>query len=175
MDAGDSARVLEWRNSERIRKAMYTDHVISPEEHALWMERILRSERDDYNIFEHRGEPLGLASANDIRKDDGVCSWGYYVGSGAAPKGAGVAMEWLMLDRLFGTLRMRKVCAEVFRFNEASLRFLKRFHFEEEGELHAHRLKAGRYEDVVLLALFSDTWFSCKDELAASTFSGETR
>lgn len=117
---------------------------------------------------------MGLASANGIRKDDGVCSWGYYVGSAAAPKGTGAAMEWLMLDRLFGPLGMRKVCAEVFRFNEASLRFLKRFHFEEEGLLRAHRVKGGRYEDVVLLALFRDVWVGRKDDLAASTFSGET-
>jgi len=33
IEEGDLATVLEWRNSERIRANMYTDHLISREEH----------------------------------------------------------------------------------------------------------------------------------------------
>ena len=32
----DSDRLLAWRNSEAVRPYMYSDHLISPEEHARW-------------------------------------------------------------------------------------------------------------------------------------------
>ena len=36
LQADDKDQILAWRNSPDVRAYMYTDHVISPDEHARW-------------------------------------------------------------------------------------------------------------------------------------------
>lgn len=169
----DADLILSWRNSERIRSVMYNDHVIAFDEHRAWMERVLSSRRDDYRVFEYLQRPIGLTAATEMSWHDRRCSWGYYIGVEDAPKGSGKAMEWLTLDRVFGALGMRKLCCEVFAFNERPRRLHDMFHFVEEGRFLAHRLKQGHFEDVIALALFAQTWEAHKDELASQIFLPE--
>ena len=36
VEASDQDRILAWRNSTDVRAYMYTDHLISPDEHSRW-------------------------------------------------------------------------------------------------------------------------------------------
>ena len=66
LGAGDSDRVLAWRNLPEIRRWMYTDHVISKDEHDRWFASALVDERRCYWIVELDGQPVGLANLADI-------------------------------------------------------------------------------------------------------------
>jgi RimJ/RimL family protein N-acetyltransferase len=62
----DSDRLLAWRNSPEVSAYMYTDHPISPEEHARWFAGIAGDPRREYRIIEVDGVPAGLANFYDI-------------------------------------------------------------------------------------------------------------
>lgn len=79
-------------------------------------------------------------------------------------------MGFLALEYLFETLNLRKVTGEAFAFNSDSLKFHKRLGFVEEGRLVGHVLKAGRYEDVLIMAIFRDGWLRVKPELEQRLF-----
>ena len=48
-EASDKARILGWRNSPDVRPYMYTDHLISPDEH----------ERSDGSLANRRSRRIG--------------------------------------------------------------------------------------------------------------------
>lgn len=160
--------VLEWRNSERIRKNMYSEEPISWENHCSWFSSIQNKESIQYYIVEHLERPFGVVNFTEINRTHHTCNWGFYVGDTEAPRGSGTALGFLGLVEAFEHLHIRKLCAEVISFNEASIRFHRKLGFIQEGNLHRHIWKNNKYEDIVLFANFSDQWPALKEKLRIS-------
>jgi len=165
MEKKDLKKVFEWRNSERIRANMYTDHNISWVEHEKWFSSVAGGTGSEYHILEYLAAPIGFLSIVQIDKNNGKCSWGFYIGDKDAPRGAGSILLYLSLDLIFEKLKIRKLCSEVFAFNMASINLHKKFGFREEGHYIEHVLKNGIYEDVVALAHFAKQFEETKSEL----------
>lgn len=155
----DLPKVLEWRNSERVRANMYTDHVISPEEHRRWFEKQRgQPANEKYLIFASRDRPLGFVSLTRFNPVSETCYWAFYLGETDVPRGTGAIMEFMAIDYAFRELSVRKLCCEVFVFNAAVIKLHHKFGFVEEGRFAEHVLKNGNYEDIVSLALFQREW-----------------
>jgi UDP-4-amino-4,6-dideoxy-N-acetyl-beta-L-altrosamine N-acetyltransferase len=173
MRAEDGPMVLAWRNQDRVRANMYTNHIIAPEEHERWFGRALGDPRAAYRIFEHGGGPMGFVSFTGIDRAHGRATWAFYLGEAEAPRGSGAAMEYLALEEAFGALGIRKLCCEVFAFNAGVVRLHQRFGFQQEGVLSRHHLKDGAYQDIVCLARFGEDWPRDRDALRSSVFKEE--
>jgi len=154
MQKEDLRKILHWRNSERIRKNMFTDHIISEEEHLTWFNSFNR-EKNTYLIFEFNNRPVGMVYFTDIDKYNSKCYWGFYLGETGLPKGTGLLMGSLGLEFAFNDLKIRKLCSEAFAFNESSIKFHKKLGFIQEGYLVEHIKKDGCYEDVIVFTLFN--------------------
>lgn len=168
----DAQRLLEWRNSPRVRSMMFGSDPIAPAQHARWMERITGRTGDIAYVFERGGVPLGVVQITSAGSD-GRCSAGYYLGEEDAPKGSGAAMGWCMLETIFGDLGFRKVSCETFAFNDRSIAFLRRLGFTQEGCLREQRLRDGRYEDVLIYGLLDREWRAARETLARAFFEPE--
>lgn len=168
LDERDLDRVLAWRNSDRIRENMYTDHVITPEEHREWFRKVEPGGKDVYLVFEHHGRPLGMVYFTDIDRKNGNSHWGFYLGEKGLPPGTGSVMGVLGLEYAFGFLNIRKLYGEAFVFNAASIRFFLRLGFVQEGRLSKHVLKGGRFEDVVVFGLLREDWEKNREALERS-------
>ncbi|NWF37925.1 UDP-4-amino-4,6-dideoxy-N-acetyl-beta-L-altrosamine N-acetyltransferase [Mariprofundus sp. NF] len=158
IEINDKDRILQWRNSERVRCNMYNDHVISQQEHEIWFEHVEKDASVCNLIFSHEGEAIGFASFTGISTVNGRCYWAFYLGEGDAPRGAGSVMEFFALDYAFTTLEIRKLCCEVFAFNGSVIKLHEKFGFIQEGRFLKHYLKNGKYEDIVCLAKFGENW-----------------
>ena len=169
MTVADADMVLEWRNQEHIRKNMYTDHIIQPDEHAAWTARMIEDDRCDYYIFEHRSRPIGLVGFYDIRPDHKRADWAFYLGVTDAPKGAGPAMEFFAISKVFEEHAIEKLCCEILTFNSGVIKLHERFGFVHEGLLEAHYWKDGSL-DVARMALFKATWEEISQSQAAGLF-----
>ena len=160
----DLELVRSWRNSDRVRVNMYTDHMITPEEHLRWFEKVKGGDTDLYLICEKEGTPVGVVYFNHIDRKQRDCEWGFYLGQTTAPKGTGTRMGITGLDFAFGPLGMRRVRGETFAFNTRGLAFHRRLGFVEVGP-RISRTKSGREEDVVRFVLESDQWRSARERL----------
>jgi UDP-4-amino-4,6-dideoxy-N-acetyl-beta-L-altrosamine N-acetyltransferase len=169
---GDLDMVLRWRNSDRIRGNMYTDHIITVGEHRSWFLRLRGQPVATFLIFEYCGKPIGIVNVTNIDGKNEKCSWGFYIGDPEAPPGSGTALGYFGLNYIFEILKIRKLCAEAFAFNEASIRFHKRLGFVEEGRFIKQILKNNRYEDIVSFALFSEDWQRHKPRVEGLCFDG---
>ncbi len=166
----DLDMVLQWRNREDIRRAMYSDHVITREEHYTWFDRVTVERKTQHFIFEYDAVPMGVINVVDIHPTANRCTWGFYVGVEESARGTGSAMGFVALEYMFEVLHFRKVIGEVLADNEASLKYHKRLGFVEEGRLVEHVLKGDRYVDVISFAIFDRDWLRIKDQLAARFF-----
>lgn len=162
--------VLAWRNSDRVRSYMYTDHIITQDEHRSWFERTRQAEFPPTLIFEYRGIPVGLKSFSQIDRFNNRCYWGFYLGESELPRGCGSVMGFLALEYIFEQQKFRKLCAEAFAFNEGSVKYHTRLGFVQEGRFMQHILKNGRYEDIISFAIFRDNWLAGKTALTAKVF-----
>ena len=164
---GDIERLFAWRNSPEVAAYMYTDHAISPEEHARWWAGIAADARRAYWIIEVDGAPVGLANFYDIDRTHGRAAWAYYLADpGVRGKGVGGFVEYWMIEQAFGTLALRKLWCEVLASNEAVWRLHQKFGFHEEARLRGHVLKGGQPQDVLGLGLMADEWTEIRPAMA---------
>jgi UDP-4-amino-4,6-dideoxy-N-acetyl-beta-L-altrosamine N-acetyltransferase len=173
IEESDLELVLQWRNSEQIRTKMFSDHIISFEEHQVWYKKLKQSHDNICRIFLYRGCPIGVVNISQIDKKNNKCYWGFFLGEQGVPYGSGTVMGYLALEYIFEILGVRKLCAEVFSFNFTSLNFHKKLGFCEEGLLIKHVLNNGEFKDVICLALFSNDWNENKRMLGRILFGGE--
>ena len=66
--AEDGDTVLAWRNSEAVAPYMYSEHVITPAEHAGWLARALEADDRRFWVIE-------LDEAGTIRSASGPTTW----------------------------------------------------------------------------------------------------
>lgn len=166
----DRALVLSWRNQDRIRANMYSDHIITVDEHDRWFDRSLTDQSAVYRIFEYGDRPVGFVSFTEIDRVQCHAKWAFYLGETDTPRGSGAAMELLALDEAFGPVGIRKLNCEVFAFNGGVVRLHERFGFTREGVLAKARLKDGELQDIVCMARSADDWPSDRAALMASVF-----
>lgn len=153
----DVPMILEWRNHPDVRRMMYTQHVITAEEHLAWW----RSQhgRDDrrHFIFEADDVALGVVSFSAINFVDRMADWAFYARL-PAPKGTGRRMESAALDFAFQEIGLTKLCCEVLSFNTRVIDLHKSFGFRIAQILQDHVKIADKYETVVRLALTYASW-----------------
>lgn len=166
----DKDLILAWRNSERVRRNMYTDHLITQQEHDAWFTRASKDAKSAYFVFLHQDKPIGFVSFTNIDNVHGRCYWAFYLGETDVPRGCGAAMEYLALDHAFSVMKIRKLCCEVFAFNSAVIKMHQKFGFIQEGRLAKHHLKNGQYEDIVCLAKFASDWETERTKLKQRIF-----
>lgn len=157
INKNDLSMVLAWRNSERVSHNMFSDHLITMEEHQRWFTGLNTGKRLCL-IFELHCRPVGVVNATDIDRDDNKCSWGFYLGERDLQRGAGLLMGYHGLQFIFEELNIRKINSKAFAFNESSVKYHKKLGFKEEGLLLKDSKKNDEYEDVVVFALFKDQW-----------------
>jgi UDP-4-amino-4,6-dideoxy-N-acetyl-beta-L-altrosamine N-acetyltransferase len=149
---------------------MYTDHIITPDEHETWFNRALAAPNGVYLIFEIEGRPVGFVSFTNIDNRNKTAVWAFYLGVTDVPRGSGSAMEFLALSHAFELLGVRKLCCEVFSFNSPVVKMHTRFGFKQEAHYVAHVRKGDSFEDVIGLAMFRDDWSLNKNTLRNSCF-----
>lgn len=165
IQASDRELLRTWRNKDNIRENMYTDHIIGQLEHNKWFEKALLDTANHYFVFEYQARPVGFVSFTKVNVSDRRSDWAFYLGETDVPKGSGSAMEYFALVQAFEVLNLRKLCCEVFSFNQLVLNLHKKFGFQQEGFFKQHMKKSESFQDVVALALFDTEWAASKDAL----------
>jgi UDP-4-amino-4,6-dideoxy-N-acetyl-beta-L-altrosamine N-acetyltransferase len=165
LEAGDSARVLGWRNLPEIRRWMYTDHVISQDEHDRWFANALTDPTRCYWIIELDAAPVGLANLADINPGAKRATWAYYLADPATRgRGVGAFTEFFVIEHVFGALGLNKLWCEVLLENEAVWKMHEAFGFQREALFRAHSWKAGEPGDVVGLGLLACDWAEVRED-----------
>lgn len=156
--------MLAWRNEPSVRQNMYTTHEITFEEHIAWWDRIKRSARDEYFMYEFAGSPMGIVGFNDINQHNRNSFWAFYASPNAAT-GSGTRMEVLALDYAFRVMNLHKLCCEVLAFNKPVIKLHQKFGFKVEGILRDQYRRDGNFIDIYRLGMLNSEWEESRDSM----------
>lgn len=95
----DARLLFDWRNRPDIRAASLNTEPLDWPAHLDWINGLAGRDDGVWWIYSEAGNPLGHVNAR--READGWWRWGFYIGAGDAPKGAGRRMLALALAELF--------------------------------------------------------------------------
>ncbi|MFD2644193.1 UDP-4-amino-4,6-dideoxy-N-acetyl-beta-L-altrosamine N-acetyltransferase [Pseudomonas japonica] len=160
LDADQATRdqVRALRNHADVRRFMYSDHEISPDEHARWLASLVGNARQRVFVVMLDGAVAGLVSLNAINATHRSADWAFYLDPVLQGKGLGSLVEFWLLDHAFNEAGLEKLNCEVLASNEAVVKMHRKFGFALEGVRRQNILKDGARLDVVLLGITREEW-----------------
>jgi UDP-4-amino-4,6-dideoxy-N-acetyl-beta-L-altrosamine N-acetyltransferase len=150
----DLEMVRAWRNHPDIKKFMFTQKEVLPDEHAAWFERVKNDKSKKILIYMENTLPLGFIQFATIRNQDTIIDWGFYL-SPNANKGTGTKMTKLGLGYAFNQLKAHKIFAEILEYNVPSIRLHQKLGFSQEGVLRDHYFDGQDYHAVLCFGLLT--------------------
>jgi len=166
--------VRNWRNSPEISKYMYTEHIISENEHKTWFQNSILTKKQLFWVVILDNKPVGAVTIFNIdeRKKRGF--WGYYLAEiESRGKGLGKIIEFNVMHYVFDILKMNKLCCEVLSFNELVIKIHQKYGSKIEGSFKQHIFKNNEYHDIVCMAILNQEWPRIKSKHEVSYFSFE--
>ncbi len=151
----DLDKILCWRNSPGVRQNMFTDHLITADEHLNWWHKSSNDSSRKNMMFVRNGIDEGVVNFFDINNKKKTCHWGFYLSSELKDIQSKIQtwqlLEKEVIDYAFSELHCQQLFCETFRFNKPVLDMHKRFGFVEVAtEL---RQKGDIKEQVVITTL----------------------
>jgi RimJ/RimL family protein N-acetyltransferase len=111
------------------------------------------------------GRPVGLVFDYDRSLEDGFTKVTALLGDERVGHGVGVIASALIVRWLFQTLPVHKVYMEVYGYNPAVVRMLRKVGLAEEGVLRRARFWDGAHWDLHIFALYRETWPEIRDRI----------
>lgn len=167
----DLDQVLEWRNREGVRNNMYTNHVITREEHEAWWRKQSQMPESRLCVAVVDGIDVGVVTFTHYTGEGGLATWAFYAGD-TQLRGVGNMMECAALEYAFTQLKVRKLECEVLDFNMPVVKLHMRYGFRVEGILREAYQREGQLHDVFKLALLERDWRKYTREMIKSGKAG---
>ncbi len=140
--------IRNWRNSDEIRKWMFTDHIISKEDHLNFIENLRKDGANFYWMVIADDKPIGVVSFQkvDFKNRSG------YLGIYSTEKGIGRLIMKYLLHLWFELTQMRILKCEVLEGNKHAYNFYKNAGFMEEDIVRFIR-KENINKKVILMSI----------------------
>ena len=165
----DESTLLTWRNLPEVADFMFTAHKITPEEHRKWFSGIRQDRSKRYWVIEMDSKDVGLVCLYNISEQNRRCYWACYLADPAVRgRGVGSFVEYSILNYVFFTLELNKLCGEILSSNSEVIEQQKKFGFQQEGLLREHVVKGDMILDVVVMAMLRNEWIEKKPLVESS-------
>lgn len=145
--------IRNWRNDKNIRKWMYSDHIITKEEHINFLEKIKNDNKNLYWILKEQDKYLGVICINKIDFNNKNAYFGLYSNPDAVYLGLGRVMDKISIDLAFKILNLNTLKLEVIESNKQVINLHKKMGFLEEGRLKEFVYRDDKWQDVVIMGM----------------------
>lgn len=157
--------ITRWINDPEVRRFVsnYLPQSVSMEE--KWIDSRMNNMTSDIVFaLEALVAPgtfrfIGTMGIHDIHWKDRLVTTGALIGEKEFwGKGFGTDAKMTLLEYIFNTLHMHKVCSDLISYNTRSLHYSLHCGYKIEGRRKRHFFQEGRYYDVIELGLFKKDW-----------------
>lgn len=131
-----SATVLQWRNHPDIRSVMYTDRIITLQEHEAFIASLRKREDKRYFVVYADNQPIGIIDLIDITQDSATI--GLYADPFNPRPGAGSMLMQALMEYALDTLNLKRLVAECFADNPRAKHLYEKFDFTETKRFFRH-------------------------------------
>lgn len=145
--------IRNWRNHEKIRNMMYSDHIITIEEHAKFIQKLRSENNNFYWLVKKNRENIGIISLNRLDFKNLNAYIGIY--SNPALSGMGGLLIECLIILAFDGAKLHTLKLEVIEGNERAINFYEKSGFAEEGLLREFVLKNGKWFNVIVMGILN--------------------
>ena len=135
-------------NDPRVWRPIGSSTPYNLEQEREFFEEIV-SDNDTVQLLVSTEEtPVGTVGLAPIDREAGVAEVGYWITPDRWGEGIGTEATALIVQYAFDQLRLHKITARTYEFNEASQRLLRKLGFTEEGVQREQAFIDGEHCDV---------------------------
>lgn len=155
----DKASLREWRNDPAVSKWMYTNHVISEDEHSVWFDAMLADASKVYWKIVADGVAVGSVFLTGVSSQGSSCEWGMYLADvNARGKGVAQAACALSFRYAFNELAVDVVKCEAVAQNENAIGLYESVGYVRTGLQTDAVKRDNEMLSVVTLEMTRDSW-----------------
>ena len=166
----DLLQLATWRNSPELRERTREVAPLTLEHQERWFKKISSADTRDFMFVVEVDEPAPAHTSTTMTRMMiglvGLCHWSprdrtaevsFYIGS-VEHRGKGHARQALKLLHAWGfeSLGLDRIWAEVYAFNEPSIKLLMSLGYVEEGRLRGHVWRRGQRQDSIMLGMLRE-------------------
>lgn len=159
MTHDDTEKIVEWRNSDSVRKRFIYQGLFTKESHENWIKTMVETGKVVQMIICETGtdKAVGSVYVRDIDKTHHKAEYGIFIGEkDARGKGYGTAAAKLMIQYCFDELMLHRLFLRVYAENERAIRSYEKAGFVKEAHLRDDVYIDGEYKDIVLMGILKD-------------------
>lgn len=153
--------IIGWRLKPEVSKYLFTDVKYDMEEQLRWFGKISGDDTCRYWLIYYNEIPIGVINLAAIDRINFRCSAGYYIGE-MEYRQLGAMIPPYLYNYVFKEMKLKKIYGEVMAENNAILQIHKMHGFRQVGSYREHIFKGGRFHDVILIELLSESWLKEK-------------
>lgn len=155
----DTEKIVEWRNSDSVRKRFIYQGLFTKESHENWIRTMVETGKVVQMIICEIGTDRAVSSVyvRDIDNIHHKAEYGIFIGEKEARgKGYGTAAAKLMVRYCFEELRLHRLFLRVYAENERAIRSYEKAGFVKEAHLREDVYIDGEYKDIVLMGILKN-------------------
>lgn len=165
LEPGDLERSRAWVNDQETAQGLLRILPVSPLSQQAWYEQISRDPARMVWAAEEKQAHIGNCGLYHIDLIHRRAEAWFLIGeSSRRGRGLGREMADLVLTYAFGGLGLNKVYLQVGAENRKACQTYEAVGFVSEGTLRQEYFIAGRFRDVLRMALLADAWRARKQE-----------
>lgn len=158
MTYDDTESIVQWRNTDSVRKNFIYQALFTRESHENWIRTKVETGDVVQMIICELGTdiPVGSVYVRDIDHTHHKAEYGIFIGEASARgKGYGTAAAKLMVRYCFEELKLHRLFLRVYADNLQAIRSYEKAGFEKEAYLRDDVCIEGRYRDIVLMGILN--------------------
>ena len=158
LDGKTIANIRVWRNQPFVREKMYTQNIITEEEHTNYIKSIKSDPNRGLFVFYLDDEPFGVFQYRINPENNCVTGGHYLIDEEYQFMGYGVIMSYFIGVIDFDVLKCRKNYGEIISKNKRLIAMNKKMNVTLEGILRDHVSIDGKYYDVYCYGCLRSEW-----------------
>lgn len=140
----------------------------SKEEFSNWFKGCLKNYWEEYYTITIQDDVIGFTYLYEMNRLSGHAKICVYIVPEYRNAGLGVLCGIQYIENVFQHYPLRKLFAEVFSSNSASVEMCRKLKLNEEGVLKEYRFIDGRYADLCYYSLYREEFHQIVRELAGN-------
>lgn len=159
-----------WRNQPFVREKMYTQNMITEEEHQKYIEKVKKDPNRGIYVFYLDNEPFGVYQYEIHLEGNYVTNGNYLISEEYQCMGYGVIQIYFINEIIFKILKCHKSYGEVIDYNKNVIMINKKMGANLDGILRQHILQGGIYHDIYCYSMFEEEWEENKKKIEKKLF-----
>lgn len=158
IEQGDLEFLQRGVNDSEIRRSIGNSTPYNRDQERDFFENVVCDSETVQLLVVSEGTPVGTIGLAPIDREAGVAEVGYWIVPERWGEGIGTEATELIVGYAFDQLRLHKVTARTYGFNEGSKRLLEKVGFAEEGRQREQTFVDGEHWDVHWFGLLAREW-----------------